>query len=142
MSQSTDGILAYGYDLGSPEDWKLNNLTDRGELVTPWLDETAEELYEDTDITELMEERLREVMADTELGVEVVSYCSAASPMYLLAATHTRVYRGHVEVIDVASMIVTGRMDAALSIATAALGIEPTQAQPQWLLVSDTDVWS
>ena len=44
MGQSTNGILAYGYDLGGEEGWKLQGLGEYDELpALDWYDPDNEE---------------------------------------------------------------------------------------------------
>lgn len=140
MGQSTDAILAYGYDLGGNEDeWRIKNLGPCGTLTTPWYDETSDDLdEEDSDFADLVEKQLRNVPAAA--GVEIVSHCSSSSPLYILAATHTIARRGYPKVIDAAQVADTAAMDARLAAACAALGIEPADDRPQWLLASDAEM--
>lgn len=155
MGQSTDAILAYGYDLGSNESgWKIREAGEYGELpALPWYGPQG-----DDDFQSAAERRLladiagftetdwqvdgyfaREREAKARLGVTFDTYCSGDYPMYLLATHVTTVYRGDTEHIDPADMLrrpAAEGWDAKLTAAVTALGITPVQAEPQWLLCS------
>jgi hypothetical protein len=157
MGQSTNGILAYGYDLGGEEGgWKVREAGEYGELTLPWLPDPEAE--EDYDLEELLERRLldasgftetyedgregyfgRESAAKAALGVELESYCMGDYPMYVLATKVLTAYRGDCDVIDMAELsrpeILAG-WDTKLSAALAALGMTPVQEKPAWLLCS------
>ncbi|MFF0166806.1 hypothetical protein [Streptomyces prasinus] len=156
MGQSTNGMLAYGYDLGGEEEWKIREAGEYGEL--PELDwfnpdnedgdgfqEAAERhiLAQLADFTETdwradgYFDREREAKA--RLGVEFDTYCSGDYPMYLLAAKVITVYRGSVEHIDMEALAVEPEMngwDEKLHAAVQALGITPAQDKPKWVLCS------
>ncbi|MFF9118282.1 hypothetical protein ACF09Y_22230 [Streptomyces massasporeus] len=153
MGQSTNGILAYGYDLGGEEEWKLQGLGEYGELPDlPWhaegedFQEAAERrlLAQLADFTETWQPGsdgyfTREQEAKARLGVEFDTYCSGDYPMYLLATKVITVYRGSVEHIDMAELVTapeTNGWDEKLRAAVQALGITPTQEKPKWLLCS------
>jgi hypothetical protein len=155
MSTSTDAILAYGYDLGGDDEWKIHEAGEYGELPTlDWYDpETDEDGFEEMAERRLLAEvagfaetdwraegyhnRKREARA--RLGVEFDTYCSDECPMYLLAAHVTTVHRGGIQVMDPADLArrpVEQGWDAKLAAALAALGLTPVQDQPRWLLCS------
>lgn len=153
MGQSTDGILAYGYDLGGDEGWKIEGLGEYGEFPElPWLDDTdgfqesAERrlLAEIAGFTERWAQGSegywdREREAKARVGVQFDTYCSGDYPMYLLATKVITVYRGDVKDIDMAALAVEPEMngwDEKLRAALTALGITPQQAEPRWLLAS------
>lgn len=153
MGQSTNGILAYGYDLGEG----LGMIREAGEYgeLPPlaWFDPEH-----DDDLIEAAGRRLlaelagftetdwqvdgyfdREREANARLGVELETYCSESCPMYVLAAKVITVYRGSVEEIDMTELAVAPEMngwDEKLQAAVAALGITPVQDKPKWLLAS------
>lgn len=156
MSTSTDGILAYGYDLGGSEGWKIEGLGEYGEMPElAWYDEESDTAdFQDAAERRLLAElagftetygdghdgyfgREREVKA--RLGVEFETYCSDSYPMFVLATKVITVYRGSVEHIDMAELVVAPEMngwDEKLRAALTALGITPVQAKPSWLLCS------
>lgn len=157
MGQSTNGILAYGYDLGGEEDWKIQGVGEYSEL--PDLDWFDPENEEGDDFQSAAERRLlaeiagfteewssgnegyfeREREAKGRLGVEFGTYCSGEYPMFLLATKVITVRRGYIETIDMADLAVAPTRegwDDKLRVALAALGITPTQEQPKWLLCS------
>lgn len=156
MGQSTNGMLVYGYDLGSEEEWKIREAGEYGELPElPWFDpdnedgdgfqESAERhlLAQLADFTET-DWRAdgyfdRERAAKEQLGVEFDTYCSGEYPMYLLATKVITVYRGDVEEIDMEALAVEPEMngwDEKLNAAVQVLGITPTQGKPKWMLCS------
>lgn len=163
MGQSTNAILAYGYDLGGDEEgWKIREAGEYGELP----DELPEGLAwynpdSDDDFTTQAEERLlaqiggftekwapggresgyfdRKKAAEEQVGVEFESYCSGEFPMYVLAAHVITVYRGHSQLIDPAALAndpATQGWDEKLTAAITALGMTPKQEKPGWVLVS------
>lgn len=151
MGQSTNGMLVYGYDLGGPEDgWKVAEAGEYGEWMPSWS-------TEDSDIITDAEKALmasvgftetdwraegyfdREREAKARLGVEFESYCSADYPLWVLAACVITVYRGDAKEVDLAALEAQRTQeewDAKLAAAVQALGIEPTQDGPRWMLVS------
>jgi hypothetical protein len=153
MGQSTNGILAYGYDLGEFD--KIQGLGEYGELPPlTWYDpehtddliQAAEQqlLTEIAGFTETWEPGVegyyeRERAAKARTGVVLETYCSDSCPMYVLAAHVTTVKRGYVEEIDMAALAVEPEMngwDEKLRAALTTLEITPTQQQPRWLLCS------
>jgi hypothetical protein len=153
MGQSTNGILAYGYNIGSDEGgWKLEGAGEYGEMPTvEWFDPEAEDgdgfeesaerhMLADIGFTERWTRGNdgyfdREKAAKARLGVEFESYCSGEYPMYLLAAkgSVTTARRGDCEPVD---FTVNPDWDAKLRAALQVLGITPTQERAQWLLCS------
>jgi hypothetical protein len=153
MGVSTDAILAYGYDLGGEEEWKVREATRYGELSPGWLDAS-----DDEDFAGQAECRLLEASGFTEtdwraegyyarkseatktLGTEIEAYCSDEAPMYLLAAKVHTVARGYVKdagaLIAAADAATLREWDAKLASALAALGLTPVQEKPAWLLCS------
>ena len=157
MGQSTNGILAYGYDLGGDEGgWKVREAGEYGDLTLPWLPEPED--FDDYDLATLLERRLLDASGFTEtyedgrpdyfarvraakeaLGVELESYCMGDYPMYVLAAKAITAYRGDCDVVDMAELSrpeTLAGWDAKLSAALAALGMPPVQEKPAWLLCS------
>lgn len=152
MGQSTNAILAYGYDLGGSDEWKIREVGEYGEFPErAWhagdnVVEDAERhlLSEIAGFTEVWGRgnegylgRLCE--AEARLGVTFETYCSDGYPMYLLAAHVTTVHRGDVEAVDpvdLAQRPAAEGWDAKLRAAVAALGITPVQPEPRWLLCS------
>lgn len=158
MSTSTDGILAYGYDLGGDDaGWKVEGLGEYDEWPSGgWYDPEVD----DADFTEAVENTLltahgftlewvpgadnsayragREA-ARTAIGVEAHGHCSGESAMYLLSAKAITAYRGHVETIDWPALErerVEQDWDGKLAAALSVLALTPIQPEPRWLLVS------
>lgn len=153
MGTSTDGILAYGYDIKTPgEGMNFRGLHDND--VPAWLMEDSEDedsgwhdfkeaatarLLAANGFTETWETRTgdgyhaREAEAKKALGVEIVSHCSGEYPMFILAAKSQSACRGYPEPADLA---VPGNADERLAWALEVLGIKPDADKPQWLLAS------
>lgn len=157
MSVNTDGILAYGYDLGGTEDeWKVEQAGEYGELELPWYDTEAD----DADFAEAATDTLmaaygftdvwvhgadntayfaNKKAAEEAIGVELDSYCSGDYPMHLMAAKVITVSRGSTIEIDWAALErerVEQDWDGKLAAALSVLGLTPKQASPKWLLAS------
>ncbi|MGW1950116.1 hypothetical protein ACWCRC_38155 [Streptomyces sp. NPDC001940] len=157
MGQSTNAMLAYGYDLGGEEEWKLEGLGEYGELPElPWFNEDDGEgdgfqeaaerrlLAEITGFTETWSPDSdgyfdRERAAKARLGVQFDTHCSGDYPMFLLATKVITVHRGSVDEIDMMALATepeANDWDEKLHTALHALGITPTQEKAQWLLCS------
>lgn len=157
MGQSTNATLAYGYDLGSEEGWKIEGLGEYGEF--PELDWYDPEDEDGDGFQEAAEKHLlaelagfserwfkgnegyfdREKAAKARVGVQFDTHCSGDYPMFLLATKVITVYRGDVKDIDMAALAVEPEMngwDEKLRVALGTLGITPTQEKPRWLLCS------
>jgi hypothetical protein len=158
MGQSTNAVLAYGYDLGGDEGgWKIKGAGEYDELPKiDWYDDSEDN---DDGFVEQAEKRLlaqiagftekweqgaegyfaRAKAAEERVGVEFESYCSGDYPMYVLAAHVITVHRGGSKLIDPNELLAqpeTEGWDAKLAAAIKALGITPTQVKPGWVLVS------
>lgn len=151
MGTSTNGILAYGYDLGGDEaDWKVRQVDEYGGLTLDWYDD-------ETEFVEAAEKRLlaaagfietdwqvdgyfaREREAKERLGVEFEYYGSGDCSMLILAAKVITVHRGDAKLIDVTDLQrepVEYHWDELLGSALTTLGLTPTQERPGWLLTS------
>ena len=156
MSQSTDGLLVYGYNLGSSDDgWKVREASgEYGELVTPWYNE---ERQQGLDFLEAATEALLAASGFTEqdtlargyydrrlgalerMGVEIETYCSDVAPMYVLCADSETASRG--AIIDMTEKLSADRTawDERLTWALKALSLSPVQEKPAWLLCSYAD---
>ena len=154
MGQSTNAMLAYGYNLGGEEDWKIQGLGEYGEFPELlWLNEDEHDFQEAAERHLLAElagftetwssgnegyhDREREAKA--RVGVEFDTHCSGDYPMYLLATKVITVYRGDAKSIDMTALAVEPQAngwDEKLRAALTALGITPTQERAQWLLCS------
>lgn len=136
MGTSTNGILAYGFNLGGAEEgWKIEEAGKYGdEWVPEWARDDDDETGEDS-IVEGAEQGLRAA----GLSVEFEMHCSGDYPMYVLSAQAVTAFRGHPKVIDfgeLETLRTAEEWDERLRRACAVLGIKPIQEQPQWLLVS------
>lgn len=150
MSTSTDGILAYGYDL-SGEDCEIEFVDADG---TPLDEHSAPTWYDDENEDEGFAEQAIDWLlaaaflagkaedhdlykdrseAEALLGVEIVEHCSGVEPRYLLAAKVITAHRGSPKVIDLS---LATNADERLSWALGVLGIKPRADKPAWLLAS------
>jgi hypothetical protein len=157
MSTSTDGILAYGYDLGGDEgEWLIQEIDEYGQPALLWFDPEAD----DADFVEAAKDALMTAhgftgewvrgadnsayfaaknAAEKAIGVKFDTYCSGDYPMYLMAAKVITVSRGSVIEIDWAALTqerVENQWDDKLAAALLVLGLTPRQAAPKWLLAS------
>lgn len=156
MGVSTNGVLAYGYDLGGGEaEWKIEGLGEYEPWEPDWLDRGEDDA--DDDIVTAAGEHLmrsagftetdwraegyfeREAAAKAAVGVEFKSYCSVDYPIWALVTHAITCRRGDAIPIDFAALEalrVEQGWDEKLQHALAVLGITPTQEKPCWLLLS------
>lgn len=148
MSSSPRGILAYGYDLGGPEGWKLENCDQYGNFEFSWYNRfdqlgswmghaelqllTIVGFTEDNDVPREPGHYQRKREAQEKLRVELVAYGSYDYPNYILAVKPV------LTVDDRGAKPVEINLDhqAAheLEKALMALGITPVQQYPKWIL--------
>lgn len=157
MGIHANGILAYGYDLGGPEDgWKIEGVDEYGAFATDWYDNEDEEndlddfgsgaegqLLIAAGFTETGPEAPgyyeRQRAARDGIGVEITSYCSYDYPSYILAAKVIDASSGSTEPVDLNQLLdamILQNYNEKLAAALKALNIKPTQECPQWLLAS------
>lgn len=163
MGTSTDGILAYGFDLDGQDGWKVvqaqrSDANPYGYLKTSWYDDEAEEVVgedgEELDVVELMLKRLcdaiedappveykwdREDVVKTHYGVWFESHCSNEYPMQILATYAERARRGYPKPLDLAALEAQRQAedwDGRLARVLAVLDITPLEPAG-WLLASD-----
>ena len=151
MGTSTDGILAYGYNLGGDDSgWEVAEADEHGGLELDWLADdpgfttaAMDKLLAAAGFTETDWQvdgySKRKKAAEESLGVEFETYCSDDFPMYLLAAKVITVSRGYVEPIDMTELVEAPNVngwDGKLRSALSTLGLTPKQEKPQWLLCS------
>ncbi|MFB7776893.1 hypothetical protein [Streptomyces bauhiniae] len=157
MGQSTDAILAYGYNLGGGDiGWLLQDLGEYDSLpALDWYDPDDEnsEGFQSAAETRLLAQLAgftetdwqadgyfdRERDAKARLGVQFDTHCSGDYPGYLLIAKGITARQGDAQEVDLAAL--TAEVDAAdadtkLRAALDALGLRPTQERAQWLLCS------
>lgn len=167
MGVSSDGILAYGYDLGGEDaGWKITQAGEWGEWTPHWPnsdphadphadpDEADRDLAEDVRWVLLAAAGFTETapdapgydtrlqQAEQRVGVELISYTAPSYPQYLLCTHEITVHRGDVETVDFPALEarrVAEGWDTQLADALDALGIRPHQPSPGWLLVSFND---
>lgn len=150
MGTSTDGILAYGYDLGGPDEgWNIRFAGVEDEYENPdWYDDENEEGdgfgevamkrllaavgFTETDWrAEGYRERLR--AAEAAVGVTFEAHCSGDYPMHLITAKVFTARRGHAKEVD---FTLPDNADERLAWALDVLGIDVDDKKPAWLLAS------
>jgi len=154
MGMRPKGILAYGYDLGGPEAWKLQGADEYGEYEFPhWYNPDSEDGFEEQATNRLLYRLTgfdetwgdvygtpqaedfyhRQAVELKKIRVELVMYASADEPGFVLA-TQSFVSPNW------ASCPVEISTDHAaagiLDVALAALEIQPLQEEPKWILAS------
>lgn len=115
MSQDTDAILVWGFDLGDAEELPA--------AVQEKIEHWADDGYDEAEAIE------------AKLGVKLVRYCSGSCPHYVVGVVKTklRAWRGAVR--EVASLEVdAAEGQLALAAFAAALGVPAKDGR--WLLVS------
>jgi len=141
MGTSTDGILAYGYDLGDDFGFEYDDKN-----RPAWMD-NDDESYAETAWRMLLNANgftetygdghanyfRRERAAEEALGLKLVFYCSGEASMYILAVKEIRAHRGEALTIDLS---VPGNANERLQWALDVLGVKPKADKPQWLLAS------
>lgn len=144
MGVSTDGILAYGFDLGEDFgfDWDREDVP---AWVTDEDDEAAENVLlaangftePEPDGDAWIAWHDRRTAALEQLGVELIAHCSDRAPMYLLAAKSFENRRGDAVAVD---FNLPENAAERLAWAVDVLGLTKFQGQaPRWLLAS---MWS
>lgn len=132
MGRATDAILAYGYDLGGPDDtWHVQETTTWGSLLPrDWWDPRQD----DPTFLEAAQARLAEAGVT---GVTVRRHCTHTYGEYLLVTHATVAHRGYPKTLDLADLTrsqLAGDWDDQLTAALHALDLTPTQDAPGWLL--------
>lgn len=164
MGTSTDGILAYGYDLDGQDGLNVaeaqrSETNEYGYLKTSWYDaEAAAERDEDEDeelgLIAVLAKRLYDAIPDApavewswqredpvkaHYGVWLKGHCSGDYPMYILTTHVVTAHRGYPETLDFA-VLETRRQeeewDAKLARALAVLEVTPL-VPAGWLLASN-----
>lgn len=114
MGQSTDAILCYGMQIEQDSD----------------LHEMVDYLYD--------EHWSAVSKARVELGVNIISHCSADYPMYIIGIEHGTARRGHP--IEFETLPVAGEMDKQkIFMFCQRFNIPFEAAKVKWILTSD---WS
>lgn len=152
MGHSTDGILAYGYDLGGTDaGWKIAEAEEVYGWLPAWAGIAESDLAATADrlllasvgFTEAYAQHLgyfvRQEEARAQMGVELIAYCSIEYPQYLLAAHWIRCARGDHRILNfpaleriAAEQGWAGKLQSALD----TLGITPIQTESAWILAS------
>ncbi|MEO3856126.1 hypothetical protein [Acrocarpospora sp. B8E8] len=154
MGQSPTAKLIYGYDLDGSSEWKIEEVSEDGELKLSWFSQDwDDEDAEERDFITEAEKRLlasvgftetdwradgyfaREKEAAARLGVDFEWYAYEPGAV-VLAAKVVEVDWGSIPV-DLAALTAEAAAsdwDAKLDAACRALDMTPTQERPGWLL--------
>lgn len=137
MGQSTDGILAYGFDLGIEEEkpeW-LGEHDDLEDLTAAdaGLTEPATENYKDPAWSAYWAAKRA---TEAACPIELVSHCSGKYPMYIMAVRGSvkTAKRGYPETLTADDLTVPPEKVAAAKAWCEAHGIEWQEAK--WILAS------
>ena len=161
MGSSPSAFLAYGYDLGSDDEWKIGETDEYGGIdasnasALAWYDDSEDAdgfieqaerrlLAEIAGFTETWETWTgegnfftAEGVAKERLGVAFERYSYGEYPMFVLASKVIDVGDDTAKVVDLAELAAhpdRPKWDAALFDAVKTLGITPNQERPSWLL--------
>lgn len=134
MSTPTNGILAYGIDLGEDVDWEELGYVhvDDCECVDAF--DECRKCFDDEG--DWLNYRLKSALIS---GVSLTRHCSRSYPMWLLTSRSITVRRGDAKVLDKAFLNVPALETLAIGEAARVLGLA-TDVTPQWLLVSFWDM--
>jgi hypothetical protein len=159
MGSSPSAFLAYGYDLGGSDEWKIHETDEYGGIdasnvsTLAWYDTDAIDGFIEqakrhllTAIAGFTEEWGdnqdglyfdRKKAADAQVGVTFERYSYLEYPMFVLAAKVIDVGDDEAKPVDLAELVShpdRPKWDAALFDAVKTLGITPKQEKPSWLL--------
>jgi hypothetical protein len=132
MGSNPRAHLAYGYDLGSYEDFKAAERGEWGSPNLPWLDEEsgtyafsggAEDILKAAGMTAV---EIAFSGAEESIGWMLIAKDSERSVEWDLAMT--------LDLIDMVAQPNRGLWDTKLAAALTALGLTPTQDGPKWLV--------
>jgi hypothetical protein len=156
MGMSAEATLAYGYDLGTLEDFKAAERDEYGAPNLPWFnddEDTGED--EETDFGTAVENLLytsagftekwsrgndgyfdRKKAAEERIGVDLDHSGSHEYPGFILFARGSKrsVEWSDTMALDLDVLAATFDWDTKLASALTALGITPSQDGPKWLV--------
>lgn len=119
MGIAIDAIVAYGYDLGGPGEWEIEEAIDGRWPV-------VDDGITDFEVPEMIENALRIAPSG---DVHLVRYRDIDKPRFILAAFHDearfRAARRLLSPKDMERRRTSGRWDGQLDAAMAALGVTP-----------------
>jgi hypothetical protein len=142
MGDHSTGILAYGYDLGSSEEWKMYpNPETLGWYHDDYFDDAMKQLlkvvvgFDEVWVSGAGAAYFdRKRAAEAKLGVQIVVYGTGDYRGYILATTVHSVGDFGAEPIDL--IMIDHSASTKLYDALQALGITPTQDTHGWILAS------
>jgi hypothetical protein len=129
MAHATEALLAYGYNLGSPDEgWNLEQADLKGGLTTPWYSDYADN---DDFIT-----LAHQVIGSTS-GARIVEAYATGNAVYLLAtAVYTSTAVEEIDPYQLSRSPDQHGWNTQLRFALDALGITPDEKRARWLLCS------
>lgn len=133
MGQSTDAILAYGYDLNALNEYSE---IDFEELIPKAIQDEIAQVEGHYDLVGSIPDFLR--MHECS-GVDIVTHCSCDYSMHILGFQMARAWRGDVRRLDLNALlldVVTQDSEEKVKRAADVLGIDVKYQTPGWLLVS------
>lgn len=145
MGVSTDALLAYGFDVGGPEDWRVREADGDPNWTPAWCDNDEDaggDVEEAASILDTLCLARRWPTVLGESAVRLETHGHPDYPGYLLVAHVMTAYRGTAQVIDrseLERLRVVEDWDGRLNAACKTLGITPVQERPAWLLASYWD---
>lgn len=149
MGSSPTAILAYGYDIGGAEDWKIREAGEYGDPTVAWYndDEDADGFVTQAENRLLVASGFTETdwqvdgyharkrEAENRLGVTFRYYCSFEYSSYVLATKVITVDWGETELLDLPKLMAEPAeqgWDDKLAAALCVLEITPNQERPGW----------
>lgn len=162
MSSSPDAMILYGYPLGGPEGWLLQEANgEYGELELPWYGEEssddfiggAEKVllkangFEDTYRRDMSEpekndyfERYHAVEKTIGVKFEMHGSLEYDGTPYALRAKGSKIsvnWGEHRIINPAVDLAIQPHWAADLKVALLQLGLTPLQAEPEWLLLAE-----
>jgi hypothetical protein len=141
MPTDVDALLAYGYDLGGPGRWRLRGVDSDLESVFPWWNSTTGEHGEFDEAAMDRINLARKLQTSIDVtGIRIVWYGSdtrhSVGIGYILSAVTHHSYFSGALALRSDDLREDGRCDQRLGHALDALGIQPQQLGPQWILAA------
>lgn len=140
MGQSTDAILAYGFEIHSPDEGWLTHEPDEHIEAQSWYKtecfEECAEAGDECDCEPDLGEILTLALKGTPLSV--VSHCHRDYPVWMIVAHSIRAWRGDPKYLDLTALTNQANgWSTQFNHLWQKLGITPTQVEPRWILASD-----
>lgn len=156
MGRRADATLVYGFDLGRPGEWNLEEANEDGELSLPWYRDGRDEDFEDAATERLLEaagfsladrqvDGAERALAWGRTGIRFETYGFGDNPWNVVIATGEGVtaYASEARTVNpgfLQERPYTRNYSATIRAALLALGLTPTREHPDldrhpgWLL--------